>query len=262
MSEFFEKYSTPFDAELRKQVDLLWPREVECLEAHGLREAKTVLDLGTGNGYFLNRLAERHPGKIFTGIESSPSLAGIARRWNDEGKTNMRVMEGSCPLTAVKDRYDSVLARLSLYSMPNREEVLRWARTLLTENGRIAVIDTDDGLKTSWPTEGFWEPFVAGMAREIGPSADRRLGRKLPHLLLKSGFHDVRVELRPWYSSIDLGKKDFSEFWGGTARQMADADAGVFGAGGLEKVLGSVARVAASSDEVALTFMCVVSAGR
>lgn len=263
MNEFFEKHSAPFDAELCKQVDLLWPREVECLEAHGLREATTVLDLGTGNGYFLSRLAERHPEKTFTGIESSPSLAALARRWGAEGKTsNMRVLQGSCPVAGIEDRFDLVLARLSLYCMPNREEVLGWARGLLKEGGRIVVMDVDDGLKTCWPPSELWEPIVAAMASEIGPNADRRIGRKLPHLLLKAGFRGVRFELRPWYSSIDLGGKAFAEFWSGTARQMAQARPDLFGAGGLERFLNSVVEVAGSTDKVALSLTCVASAGK
>lgn len=257
MSEFFEKYSAPFDAELRKQVDLLWPREVECLEGHGLLEANSILDLGTGNGYFLSRLAERHPKKNFTGIESSPSLAGMARAWKFP---NIKVLEGSCPLARIEGRFDLVLARLSLYCMPNRKEVLRWARGLLNEGGRIAIMDVDDDLKTCWPPSELWTPIVAAMTKEIGPNADRRVGRKLPHLLLEAGFRDVKLELRPWYSSVDLGGKAFAEFWSGTARQMAEARPDVFGAGGLEKCLASIAEIAASPDKVALSLTCIASA--
>lgn len=257
MSEFFEKHSAPFDAELRKQVDLLWPREVECLETHGLLKAKTVLDLGTGNGYFLSRLAERHPEKLFTGIESSPSLAGMAPR-----TSNMRVLNGSCPFAGIDGHFDLVLARLSLYCMPNREDVLRWAHSLLNEGGRIVVMDVDDSLKTCWPPSELWDLIIAAMAKEIGPSADRRIGRKLPHLLLKAGFHDIRFEMKPWYSSIDLSAKDFAEFWNGTARQMAQARPDVFGDAGLQRVLDAVAEVANSPDKSALNLTCIASAGK
>lgn len=263
MSEHFERLSAVFDVELRKQVDLLWPREAERLEAHGLREAKTVLDLGTGNGYFLSRLAERHPDKSFVGIESSPSLADIARRGAAEGKlSNMRVIAGACPLMKLEDRFDLVLARLSLYCMPNREEVLLWARGLLSERGRIAIIDVDDGMKTCWPPSDLWEIFVPGIARDIGPGADRLIGRKLPHLLLKAGFRDIRLEFQPWYSSTDIGGKAFVDFWAGSSRQMADDNADVFGPGGLAKVVKSIEDIAASSDKVALTFECVASAAK
>lgn len=259
MSESFERRSAAWDTELRKQVDLLWPREVERLEAHGLREAHAVLDLGTGNGYFLSQLAARHPGKSFVGIEASPSLACLARR-GTEGTSNVRVLHGSCPLVGIEGHFDLVLARLSLYCMPNREEVLLWARGLLNEGGRIVIVDVDDGLKSCWPPMEFWDPIIAAIAGDIGPDADRLIGRKLPHLLLKASFRDVRFELRPWYSSIDLGAEAFAEFWSGTARQLAQDRPDLFGAGALERFLGSVAEVAGSADKVALTFECVVSA--
>jgi SAM-dependent methyltransferase len=263
MSEYFEKHSADWDATLRKQVDLLWPREAERLEAHGLREARTILDLGTGNGYFLSRLAERHPEKSFVGIESSPSLAALARRGATEGKiSNMRVLQGSCPLAEVESRFDLVLARLSLYSMPNREDVLRWAHGLLDKDGRMVLVEVDDGLKACWPPMELWGPIVAAVASDFGPSADRLIGRKLPHLLLKAGFRDVRFELQPWYSSIDIGAEAFVEFWSGTARELAQARPEMFGAEGLSRVLDSIQEVAGSPDKVALSFECVVSARR
>jgi SAM-dependent methyltransferase len=263
MSEVFEKRSAAWDAELRKQVDLLWPREVERVEAYGLNAASTVLDLGTGNGYFLSRLAERHPRKNFMGIEASPSLAAMAQRGADEGKAaNMKVLHGSCPLAGLKTRFDLVMARLSLYCMPNREEVLRWAHGLLNEGGRIVIIDVDDGMKTCWPPSDLWELFVPAIARDIGPDADRLIGRKLPQLLLKAGFRDVKIEFQPWYSSTDLGAEAFTDFWSGGARQMAGDQPDIFGAGGLAKVLDCIAEIARSSDKVALTFECVVSAAK
>lgn len=263
MSEVFEKHNAAWDAELRKQVDLLWPREVERLEAHGLREADSILDLGTGNGYFLNRVAQRHPRKTFVGIEASQSLAALAGRGAAESKRgNMRVLQGRCPLAGVEAGFDLVLARLSLYCMPNREETLRWAHGLLNERGRIIIIDVDDGLKTCWPPSDLWELLVPAIARDIGPDADRLIGRKLPHLLLKAGFRDIKLEFQPWYSSTDLGPEAFAEFWSGSARQMAEARKDAFGADGLERVLDGISEIARSRDRVALSFECVVSAAK
>ncbi|HBM16834.1 MAG TPA: hypothetical protein DD381_10895 [Lentisphaeria bacterium] len=56
---------------LSLQAECSWPTEAEALERHGLILAKKNLDIGTGNGAFLCRMAERHPEKQFIGIETN-----------------------------------------------------------------------------------------------------------------------------------------------------------------------------------------------
>jgi tRNA G46 methylase TrmB len=77
------------DQILIMQTDYSWPKEAECLENHGLKSAKRVLDIGTGNGHFLCRMAERYPDKQFVGIETSEPLieraSKIARGMNLAG---------------------------------------------------------------------------------------------------------------------------------------------------------------------------------
>jgi hypothetical protein len=54
MPTFFcrpERYSFSdlSDQILTMQTDYSWPKESECLEKHGLKDARRVLDIGSGN---------------------------------------------------------------------------------------------------------------------------------------------------------------------------------------------------------------------
>lgn len=261
MGNFFDRMTDVLDTQLRNQVDVLWPREAECLERHGLRAARTVLDLGTGNGYFLCRMAEHYPEKRFVGIDASEPLITKARELIARaGLHNVEVREACCPHMNVEGEFDFILARLSLYSMPHREDVLRWSCERLTAGGRMAVIDVDDGLSYAHPPDETWlHPFRV-IEKVLGAAgADRHIGRKLPHLLLKAGFHDIRFDLRPWYSSLELSPDAFVEYWSGTATSIHAIAPDIFTSAHLKEYTQFLERVVRSKDQTAMCVMCVAS---
>jgi len=203
------------DAQLKIQVDAPWPREAECLEHHGLKDARSILDVGTGNGYFLCRLAERYPQKQFTGIEVSKQLIAIARKSAEERKlTNITWINAACPAPEVGGSYDFALARLALYCASKREEIMSWVHGLLDTDGRMAIVEMDAGQCYSYPRSDAWEKLFAAL-KEIdhGMNSDPLLGRKLPHLLLCAGFGDIRFEQQYWYSSIGMTPDEFVNYW-------------------------------------------------
>jgi tRNA G46 methylase TrmB len=98
MTDFFEnleklELQDVLDRHLKIQVDAPWPTEAEHLESCGLKDAHRILDIGTGNGHFLLRLAQRHPEKEFVGVEVSEPLAAAARKAFDEnGPSNVEIV--------------------------------------------------------------------------------------------------------------------------------------------------------------------------
>ena len=120
------------------QTDYSWPKEAECLENHGLKSAKRVLDIGTGNGHFLCRMAERYPDKQFVGIETSePLIERAAKIAREMSLSNIKFIHDQCPASSINEKFDFVLARLAIYCSPNRDDVLAWAYELLENKSRI-----------------------------------------------------------------------------------------------------------------------------
>lgn len=126
------------------QTEYSWPAEAECLEEHGLRPAKGVLDIGTGNGHFLCRMAERYPDKQFVGIETSePLIERAFKTAREMNLPNIKFIHDECPALSIKEKFDFVLARLAIYCAPNRDDVLAWAYEILEGKSRMGVIELD-----------------------------------------------------------------------------------------------------------------------
>jgi SAM-dependent methyltransferase len=62
------------------QTDFCFQQEVSVyyMSDYWLNSAKTVLDVGTGNGYYLNKLLQLFPNKKYTGIDIAGELLEIA----------------------------------------------------------------------------------------------------------------------------------------------------------------------------------------
>jgi 2-polyprenyl-3-methyl-5-hydroxy-6-metoxy-1,4-benzoquinol methylase len=94
MAHSFETEATTWDDLLTHQVSIFFKRESEFL-AHlpEWSEAKTVLDIGCGNGAYLARLCETFPNKNYIGIDISNSLIKIARQRHGYGNLSFRTFD-------------------------------------------------------------------------------------------------------------------------------------------------------------------------
>ncbi|MGW4436396.1 class I SAM-dependent methyltransferase [Streptomyces sp. NPDC004596] len=139
-----------------------------------------VLDLGCGTGSLSLLAAEQ--GHRVTGVDSSPAMAALARA-KLAGRDAV-VLQGDAASPPVGERrYDVVLVRHVLWTLPDPERVLRHWRTLLRPGGRFVLV------------EGVW-----GTLDPVGIPADRLVA------LLEPVARHTRVERL----------SDDPELWGGT----------------------------------------------
>jgi ubiquinone/menaquinone biosynthesis C-methylase UbiE len=188
------------DQILIMQTDYSWPKEAECLENYGLKSAKRVLDIGTGNGHFLCRMAERYPDKQFVGIETSEPLieraSKIAREMN---LGNIKFIHDQCPALSIKEKFDFVLARLAIYCSPNRDDVLAWAYEVLENKSRIGIIELDYDWIYTYPSNAIIEKVFSVHRHEFelhGETAQwersfrfwyKKLALRISYLMSKRG---------------------------------------------------------------------------
>jgi SAM-dependent methyltransferase len=216
MTTFFadpERYSFSdlSDQILTMQTDYSWPKESEWLEKHGLRDARRVLDIGSGNGYFLCRMAERYPDKQFTGIEISELFVERAFKTAREMKlSNVRFIHDKCPVQGIKEKFDFILARLTIYCSSDREDVFAWAYEILENRTRIGIIELDYDWIYTYPHNPIINKVFAVHRREFEVhGADCSMGKKVPFMLQNAGFKDIVFEVRSWWSSLELTNEQF-----------------------------------------------------
>ncbi|MFJ9539361.1 class I SAM-dependent methyltransferase [Streptomyces sp. NPDC101225] len=131
--------------------------------------AGDVLDLGCGTGSLSLLAAEQ--GHRVTGVDASAAMVGRARA-KPAGRDAVFLVGDAAAPPVGEQRFDAVLVRHVLWTLPGPGRVLRHWRGLLRPGGRLVLV------------EGVW-----GTVAPVGLSADVLTG-----LLAPLGMGEVRVE--------------------------------------------------------------------
>ncbi|HSE88643.1 MAG TPA: class I SAM-dependent methyltransferase [Candidatus Binatia bacterium] len=130
--------------------------------------AKKVLDLGTGNGYYLRQIAAHFPNKIYHGVDVSAEFIAIAER--EAGGGNVSFSHRN--LFDVKEPYDFVLMRLLLQHLDDIQAVLDHVAVLTSPGESALIIDAHDPLRFFYPDLPEFTGFFAAYAEH-----ERKAGR-------------------------------------------------------------------------------------
>ena len=154
-------------------IDLEWPYFYQSDDWH---KARSVLDIGCGNGYYLAQIASRFPDKEYTGYDISEDFIEIARRDFDSRGIKFGVGDAH----AVEGKYDFILARLVFQHLPDPENVLRSIAGSLNEGGHLLIVDSRDVWRYYYPElPRFMEFFRAFIDSQKDRSLNRDFIRQL-----------------------------------------------------------------------------------
>ena len=100
----------------RLQTELCFDQEISAyyMSDHWMDDARSVLDVGTGNGYFLNKIRELFPHKHYSGIDISRELIDIAK----SNTTNSSIRLQAEDYFDVEGKYDFIIMRLFWQHLP------------------------------------------------------------------------------------------------------------------------------------------------
>ena len=178
------KISEIWDQMQRLQTDFCIAQELSCyytsLRWHA---AKTVLDLGTGNGYYLGKIAAHFPNKVYRGVDISAELIETA----EKGIRGDNVSFSHANLFDVTERYDFVLMRLLLQHLDDVQAVLDHVATLTNSGGAALIIDAHDPFRLFYPDLPEFTRFFAAYAEhERKAGRDRRVVARVDQALASS----------------------------------------------------------------------------
>ena len=145
---------------MRYQVDFSFPLELPVyLSLPSWHAAKQVLDLGSGDGYYLRQLASYFPDKSYTGIDvderaiQSAQAQAVTR---DENSTNC----DECPLSfemadalCYTGCFPVAVARLLVQHLSAAKDLFVAAPNFLQRDGTLIVIDSNDQARFFWPKD-------------------------------------------------------------------------------------------------------------
>lgn len=139
-----------WDVFLENQADLFFDGEAKWIEGMSWWSGcERVLELGSGNGSYLSRLAERFPNKSYLGIEKlSPMVAHSNARFAGK-RIGFQEGDAEVLIPELRESADVVLFRLTLQHLQDPVAALQNAWHYLAAEGYILIVDSCDGARKS-----------------------------------------------------------------------------------------------------------------
>jgi SAM-dependent methyltransferase len=153
-----------WDDVLALQVDLFLGHELGFLQQFvPWKEARSVLDVGCGNGYYLAKLAPFFPEKAFTGLDVSAELIALARKFR--ARPGLGFIAGDFFAFRPPQEYDLVLMRFLVQHLTDFEAILAKVRETLAPGGTLLVIEPELNRSANTPPTPRFEELLRTFER-------------------------------------------------------------------------------------------------
>ncbi|MBL0714117.1 MAG: class I SAM-dependent methyltransferase [Desulfosarcina sp.] len=173
----------------RVQTDFCFAQEVSAYyySEHWIHNVKTVLDVGTGNGYFLSKLQTLFPEKDYTGIDTSREFIGLAQAHLGSSGVQLKTRD----YFNVTGVYDFVIMRLFWQHLPNSrlEEALNKLTEITKPGSSVLISDAYDEVRYFLPALPEFRKIIAAYTNQQKSARRNR---------------DIVTTLRDWAESMDL----------------------------------------------------------
>ncbi len=173
------------------------PEQEPFVDALALTGKTSVLDFGCGPGFMAEEIASRTTAQVF-GVDLNKEFMSRAESRNTKKNLKFFHLEGDA-LPDEINAVDRVLIKNVLEYVPDLEGTVARLHLIIRDGGRIVVIDSDWGFVLVEP----WGKVRADRFFEAAAAAFREphIGRKLPGLLARAGFEDIKVKM---IAGVDL----------------------------------------------------------
>ncbi len=200
------------------------------LQAAGVVDGETVLDLGSGAGFdaFLAARVVGESGRVI-GVDMTPEMIERARdNAARAGAGNVEFREGQIESLPVEDdSVDAIISNCVINLSPDKPAVFREAYRVLKPGGRLAVSDIVT-------TEPLPEEVAQNLAAYVGCLAGASLVDDYLAAIRDAGFEEPEIEMR---AATEVLATDDP-----VVRAATDAVGGCCGQGpGMEKIAGTIA---------------------
>ncbi len=182
-----------------------FPPLIELFEKN---KFKTVLDIGTGEGNWINKFASNFKNIQITAIDANSKLIEIAKK--TQSKENVDFHNAMFNKSYSKQSYDCILARFSVEHVHEPDAFVREVFKRLNPEGMFIVtewfIDVHHNPNSTWTEFRIKEDEIY---KKMG--SHPRLALSLPSLFRKNGFSLVKSSYG-YISPTTVNHKSFYKF--------------------------------------------------
>lgn len=199
---------------LRAQTLLSWEQEQRMLSWYGLQDGMSVLEVGSGPGFFTELLLTFLPASTITCVDPNQAFLEEAKqRLLPQARQRVHFVTGSIEtVTLPEDNFDFAIARFVFQHLPSPVTAAQAIRRFLKPGGKLVIIDSDDALfgiiDPSIPElPDVLEKYRQAQAMRGG---NRLMGRRLWRILRQANFLSRALNTITFHSD-DLGIEAFRE---------------------------------------------------
>jgi len=157
-------------------------------EEIGLKDAKTILDVGCGSGFVTSDIAKITKGKVIA-VDGSNDMINFAKNLlKNYSNVEFKIADAH-NLTFADNTFDIVTCNLLLMWADDPQKVVCEMARVVKNNGIVlASLEPDYGGKLHWPENPKVDPIFAGQAIK-NRGGDPHIGRKLRMFFVKAGLN-------------------------------------------------------------------------
>lgn len=170
-----------WDTMQRLQTDFCLVQELTAFyTSNQWLNAQNVLDIGTGNGYYLTKIANYFPDKTYLGIDNSHEFIDIAMKT----KTSNQIQYKQGNAFEVEGSYDYVIMRLLLQHLSDIPALLDHIAKITKPGSSALIIDAYNSTRLFQPPLPiFCDFFTAFSKHELMNGRDRNVNKSLNRAL-------------------------------------------------------------------------------
>ncbi|MCB2360140.1 methyltransferase domain-containing protein [Clostridium estertheticum] len=204
-----DEIATNVDAEIKRlkaQVELFWDKELKHLLEFGLSDGMTIVELGCGPGFVVEKILNRFPNSEVTALEIEPMLVKYSRNYLLKKQfKRFKIIEGSIMNTGMEENfYDIAITRLVLEHLPDPLSAVLEVLRIVKPGGKAIFVDNDFEMHImTYPhTPALRILYDAYCNARFSEGGNPKIGRELPRVLKQAGFTNIDFEVISAHSEI------------------------------------------------------------
>lgn len=171
----------------------------------------SVLDIGSGDGSFLFKVAEKNPHMGFVGVEHNPEFFKKALSRLEEMKLSNVELRQTFFDSQYAGKHEVILARYTLQHASKPQEFIRSVYHALCSEGCFVCMDPIYDYYDSQPPEKVWQGFRERMLVTYERwGSNPNVPKQACKWLSEAGFESIRTTINI-YSPVTIGYDRFRE---------------------------------------------------